>query len=121
MSDKDPVIIFGELRKILKDYSQEMVLVTDTDTGFYLDTHDIMTNKKNRYFGSTKINRNYVSYYLMAIYENPTLLDSISVELKSRMQGKSCFNFKVVDLELMSELKVLTKASYEFYKEKGYL
>jgi hypothetical protein len=34
----------------------------------------------------------------------------MSPELKKRMQGKSCFNFKEVDKKLLSELSKLTKA-----------
>ena len=32
----------------------------------------------------------------------------MSPELKKRMQGKSCFNFKEVDKKLFAELKALT-------------
>ncbi len=52
----------------------------------------------------------------MPININPSLLDSVNKDLKKRMQGKSCFNFKVVDKQLFSELKTLSKASYGFYE-----
>lgn len=64
------------------------------------------------YFGSVKINKNYVSFHLMPVYVFPFLIDKISPELKSRMQGKSCFNFKTIDIKLFSELGELTGLGY---------
>ena len=43
--------------------------------------------------------------------------DGISPELKKRMQGKSCFNFKDVDEKLFKELAALTEISYKRLKE----
>lgn len=43
----------------------------------------------------------------------PELLNGISPELKKRMQGKSCFNFKKVEPELFKELAELTKKGAE--------
>ena len=57
----------------------------------------------------------------MPVYVFPELLETISPELKKRMQGKSCFNFKVVDETLLSELRELTKAGYTQYANNGYL
>ncbi len=73
------------------------------------------------YFGSTKIKKNYVSYHLMPVYVFPELLEGTSAELKKRMQGKSCFNFKVANRQLFEELRELTNAGYEKYKKAGYL
>ena len=61
----------------------------------------------------TRLGKRYVSYYLMPVYVQPSLLDDISPELRRRMQGKSCFNFAKVDEPLLAELEALTKKSYE--------
>ena len=53
----------------------------------------------------------------MPIYYYPELFDDISQELKNRMQGKSCFNFKDIDDKLFEELTELTKSAFERYKE----
>ena len=45
------------------------------------------------WFAGTRLGKRYVSYYLMPVYVEPSLLDGISPELRRRMQGKSCFNF----------------------------
>jgi len=57
----------------------------------------------------------------MSAYVNPKLLNGISPELKKRMQGKSCLNFKKVDESLLKELSILTKAGFEYYKKNSML
>lgn len=121
MSERDKSVIFASLREILAEYRDDLVVVTDSDDNFYLDTSYIMKNKKPMYFGSTIIKKSYVSYYLMPVYEKPELLDNISDALRKRMQGKSCFNFKKVDTDLFDELKALTKAGFDSYVEQGYI
>lgn len=73
------------------------------------------------FFGAASISKNYVSYYLMPVYADPSLLDDISPELKKRMQGKSCFNFKTKDAALFKELKALTKKGYQSYVKGGWI
>jgi hypothetical protein len=113
--------IFYYLKEILLPYSSGMVVVTDAPDNFYLNTHHIMKNKKPMYFGSTKINKNFVSFHLMPVYVFPELLDTISPGLQKRMQGKSCFNFKAVDTALFHELKTLTQAGYERFQNAEYV
>ena len=118
---ENPEEVFAYLKKILVPYSGRMVIVIDKPDNFYLNTHYIMKNKQPMYFGSTKINKNYVSFHLMPVYMFPELLDSISPALKKRMQGKSCFNFKVTETRLFQEVKELTEAGYRKYKKADYL
>ncbi len=113
--------VFQELKKILKPYAKELVVVSEQDDNFYLDTSYLMKNKKPMYFGSVKVNRTYVSFHLMPVYVFPDLLKDISPELKRRMQGKSCFNFNRLDALLFKELSQLTLRGYAAYKKAGYL
>ena len=57
----------------------------------------------------------------MPIYVKPELLSTVSENLKARMQGKSCFNFKAVEPALFKELAALTKAGLASYKEQGFV
>ena len=57
----------------------------------------------------------------MGIYGNTRLLDGMSKELKARMQGKTCFNFKVVDEKLFKELDRLTARSIAAFRRAGYI
>ena len=113
--------IFQQLKEILAEYANELVVVVDEKNNFYLNTHHIMKNNKPLYFGSTTINKNYVSFHLMPVYVFPELLTTLSPELRKRMQGKSCFNFNRLDSERFNELKSLTQAGYTAFAKAGYL
>ena len=111
--------VFAKLKAIFKPYAKKMVVVQDTPNCYYLDTRHIMKNKKPLCFGAVRLGKNYVSFYLMSIYASPDLLKGMSPELKKRMQGKSCFNFKAVDEKLFRELDQMTKAgAMKFSNEK---
>src|SRR5881394_3299900 len=102
--------VFNELKSIFKPYVKKMDIASDTDTNYMLNTRYIMKNKQPLCFGGVRLGKNYVSFYLMSAYTCPDLLKAMSPELKKRMQGKSCFNFKEVDKKLFGELATLTKA-----------
>ena len=69
------------------------------------------------YVAGTRLGKRYVSYYLMSVYAQPRLLESMSPELRRRMQGKSCFNFAAVEETLLTELERLTKRAIEGHGE----
>jgi hypothetical protein len=111
--------VFEELKSIFKPYAKKMDVSNDTDTYYMLNTRFIMKNKQPLCFGGVRLGKNYVSFYLMSVYGSPAQMKSMSPELKKRMQGKSCFNFKEVDKKLFSELKTLTKlGAAQFSDEK---
>lgn len=51
----------------------------------------------------------------MPVYALPELASGISPELRKRMQGKSCFNFKQVEPEMFEELERLTRRAAESF------
>lgn len=111
MPDKtDFKLIFEELKSIFKPYAKKMDVAIDTDEDYMLNTRFIMKNKHPLCFGGVRIGKSYVSFHLMSVYASPDLLKGMSPELRKRMQGMSCFNFKQVDKKLFAELKMLTKA-----------
>jgi hypothetical protein len=113
-------LVFEELKNILKPYEERLTLKADTSDSYSLDGPYNETWKKELFFSSAQIKKNYVSFYLMPVYMYPELLKDISPELKKHMQGKSCFNFKKVEPELFAELAVLTrKGAEKFKKENG--
>jgi hypothetical protein len=57
----------------------------------------------------------------MPLYACPELVKTISPELKKRMQGKSCFNFRATDEALFVQLRDLTKAGVEKFRAKKLL
>jgi hypothetical protein len=111
--------IFRKLKAIFKPHEKKMAIARDSQAYYLLNTRHIMKNKQPLCFGGVRLGKAYVSFYLMSVYACPDLLKGMSPELKRRMQGKSCFNFKEVDERLFKELAQLTKAgAAKFSDEK---
>jgi len=114
----DFLIVFEQLKNILKPFAPKLIVTADTPDAFSIDGPYSEKWKQQLFFGSAQIKKNYVSYYLMPVYMYPDLLKAISPELKKHMQGKSCFNFKKVEPDLFKELTELTsKGAERFQKE----
>lgn len=111
--------VFEHLKKILKPYAPKLTIKMDNRNVFYLDGPYSQKWKKELYFASAHIKKNYVSFYLMPVYMYPDLVKEISPALKKHMQGKSCFNFKQVEPILFKELAALTKKSFERFMKDG--
>src|SRR2546425_8147936 len=101
--------VFAKLKAIFQPYAKKMDVAADNQTYYLLNTRYIMKNKQPLCFGGVRLGKAYVSFYLMSVYASPDLLKSMSPELKKRMQGKSCFNFREVDERLFKELADLTR------------
>jgi hypothetical protein len=63
----------------------------------------------------------YVSYHLMGLAGNPQLLAGMSKDLKARMQGKTCFNFKSYDEAFFRELESVTAQAIAGFVKVGYV
>ena len=113
--------VFKNLCHILQPYKAILKIKCDEANKLYLDTQHVMKNKQALFFAGVEINKNYVSYHLMPVYVNPSLLDDISPNLRQRMQGKSCFNFKTVDSDLFEELITFIQAGFKDYQKQGYV
>ena len=112
-------MVFEQLKSILKEYARTLTVKTDTADTYYLDGPYSEKWKKELFFGSAQIKKNYVSFYLMPVYMYPELLKDVSPQLKKRMQGKSCFNFKTVEPALFDELAELTRRGADKFKEEN--
>jgi len=111
--------LFNKLKSILKKYENQLSVIHDKPTNYYLNTMVSEKNKKGDFFGAIQLKKSYIAFHLMPIYYYPELLNDISLDLKKRMQGKSCFNFTNEDDILLNELSVITKLSFEKYKALG--
>ena len=109
-------LVFEGLKNILKPFEPNLTVTADTPRGYSLDGPYSEKWQKQLFFGAARIQKNYVSFYLMPVYMFPDLLKDISPELKKRMQGKSCFNFRKVEPDLFKELAELTHKSIEQFR-----
>ena len=71
--------------------------------------------KERMWFGGAARMKSYVSVHLMPVYSHPSLLEGLSPALKKRQQGKSCFNLKSPDPDLLAELEALTAKAAALY------
>jgi hypothetical protein len=111
--------VFLALKTILEPYAAGLVLVKDQPDEFYLNLHHKRSDGYQYYFGSVKIKKNDVGYYLMGLYFYPDLLETVSDGLKKRLDGKTCFHFKKPEPDLFAELKALTASSFERFQKEG--
>lgn len=101
--------IFASLAAILRERAAGFSIRTDEPGNLYIELLPSAPKSKPAFFGAVQVKKSYVSYHLMPVYEDPGLLDGISEALRSRMQGKSCFNFARHEPALFEELDALTR------------
>lgn len=104
-------VVFTVLSDLLRPYADGMIIKSDTDSNFYLN--ETQSSAKPQMFGAVQIKKNYTSFHLFPVYTHPEFLDNLSPDLRKRMQGKSCFNFKAAEQIPVPELQDLVKRSYE--------
>lgn len=100
--------VFAALAAILRRHAAGLSLRTDAPGHLYVELAPATPGARPGFFGAVQAKKSYVSYHLMPVYEDPSLLDGISPALRKRMQGKSCFNFSAPDSALFDELDALT-------------
>lgn len=66
------------------------------------------------------IEKSYVSYHLIGL-AHPKVRGSLSTQLADRMQGKTCFNFKTADAQLLKELEAVTALSLVSLRDEGFI
>ena len=113
--------VFTALRQLLKPYEAELAIRTDKPGNCYLETRSASLNGRRLFFAGAKIKKNYVSFYLPALYMFPDLSDRISPPLKKMMQGQACFNFTIANQDWFEELSRLTQAGFQKLKSEALL
>src|SRR5688500_12179235 len=111
--------LFDRLRKMLAVHAAEYTVARDQPGEYCLETSMPRPDKRPVCVGAVRIEKNYVSYHLMAVSGCPGLLEGMSPALKNRMQGKSCFNFAAIDETLFAELAEVTRRSCQAFRKGG--
>src|SRR5438477_292630 len=95
--------IFLILRAILRKHGGRLTVTDDSDSRYCLEgkpgpaalaAWGGKLRKPSIPVAWVQIGKAYVSYHLIPLYGNSKLHDRMSKELKARMQGKTCLNFK---------------------------
>ena len=113
-------VIFARLRNILEPYAGRLEVAADKPEHYGLAVAFSPKLKKGFPVAWVKVGKAYVSYHFMPVYMFAKLRESMSPLLKARMQGKSCFNFKVLDEEVFKELENLTAEGLAISKKEGF-
>ena len=113
--------IFTALRAVLRIYQDDFVVKADQPNHCSLETRSPSLNGRRLFFAAAKVKKNYVSYYLPALYMFPELANRISPELRRSLHGQSCFNFTAVDQNCLAELEKLTHAGFLILKKQALL
>ncbi len=101
--------VFAALRERMLRSRAGMDVSIDDPGQVIIKTPWIEPGKKEpAWFGAVQLKKNYISYHLMPLYALPALNELVPPELRKRMQGKSCFNFKATDPALFDALETLT-------------
>ena len=108
--------VHDRLRSIILKHRGDLVLTKDEPGSVALEVPGL-EGKPWGYVAGTRLGKGYVSYYLMPVYTTPGLVESLSPELRKRMQGKACFNFKSVDEQLLAELDAFTGRAIPGFRE----
>ena len=122
--------IFARLRGILSPLARSLSVAEDTPTRYCLEGR-VGPAALKAWGGKMKkptipvawvqTGNAYVSFHLMGAYEDSEALKGMSKELAARMQGKTCFNFKVPDEALFRELDRLTGRVCQDFKKAGFV
>src|SRR5512132_3817992 len=100
--------LFEALRGILRRHAGGLSVSEDSSTCYCLAGGMHPKHKRPIPIAWVRVGTGSVSFDHMGVYACPATLRGVSKELRSRMQGKSCFNFRKVDHTLFSELETVT-------------
>jgi hypothetical protein len=117
---------FAALRGMLQTIAKKLAVTADSDKEYTLHTKKPSPFPQQKggplYFCGVKMGKAYVSLHVFPLYLEPKLKDGMSAELKKRMQGMTCFNFKAKpDAAVLKELKALTAAGLADFSKRGWL
>ena len=130
MSSSNFEEIFARLRSILTRHTQSLSVAEHSPIRYCLEGR-VGPATLRAWGGKMKkpmmpvawvqIGKAYVSFHLMGIYGNEKACEGMSNELRARMQGKTCFNFKVADEELFQELEAFTERACQDFKKARFI
>lgn len=109
---------FAALCAILKRQSKGWLVPQEGPRGMQVFTKQEFGGKPF-WLAGVRWGKSYISFLIISVYMFPDLLKNISPQLRKRMQGKSCFNFRDADPVLMRELEALSKAGFARVKRDG--
>ena len=122
---QDLQVIFAALKPLLERYRPPFVTKQDDEKHFDLwSLKDVVIagrKRKEVFFAGLIIQKSYVGFYYMPVYENPELKQVFKPELLALLKGKSCFYVKKADPLILAQIAEALKIGFELYKERGWV
>lgn len=110
----DFVEVDRRLRGIFDPFRARLVATKDDADGLILQIPGL-EDVPWGYVGGARVGKRYVSVYLMSVYAQPEVAESMSAELRRRMRGRSCFNFTTIDEPLFEGLARIAHGGLDRY------
>ena len=120
--------VFTSLRGVLEKHASPLWVSEDSATKYCLEAA-VGPATLESWGGNVRraripvawveVKKSYVSYHLMGV-SIPSVQSGMSAALKTRMQGKACFNFTVIEPSIFKELDSLTAASIAAFRNAGF-
>ena len=122
---QDLQAIFAALKPLLQRYQPPFVSRHD-DERYYdlLSIKDVVIagrKRKEVYFAGLIIQKSYVGFYYMPVYETPEMKQLFKPELLKLLKGKSCFYIKKADPLILAQIEEALRIGFEMYKDNGWV
>jgi hypothetical protein len=122
---QDLCAIFEALKPLLKQYQPPFVSKQDDETHFDLwSIKDIVIagrKRKEVFFAGLIIQKSYVGFYYMPVYESPELKQVFKPELLALLKGKSCFYIKKADPVILTQIEEALRIGFQMYQDRGWV
>jgi len=119
------VVIFKQLRKLLKKYEPPFTAKSDFDSRYELWSIKDVTfagrKRKEVFFAGLIIQSTYVGFYYMPVYTDAAIKKLFKKELLSTLKGKSCFHITRMDALLLEQVRSALELGYKMYKTNGWV
>lgn len=117
--------IFATLRKKLTIYQPPLNNKVDLADRYELWTEKaILINGRRHtemFFAALIIQKNYVGFYLMPLYVEPSFKGCIAPELLKLLKGKTCFHIKVFDNQIFAQIEVVLEQGFILYQQRNWI
>lgn len=121
----DLIQIFSSLKNLLAKYSPPLVAKVDAEQRYDLWSEKdlIIEGRKRRevFFASLIIQKNYVGFYFMPVYTAPEMKALFPAELRKLLKGKSCFHIRQLDDTLQEQVRHVLQVGFDLYKSRGWV
>ena len=128
--------IFDALKKIMESYTPPFSIKTPSEALKKKRSYELASTKKvviagrpkdEVYFAGIIIQKDYVGFYYMLAYADPSFQDRLDVrdklspEFLKLLKGKSCFYIRSTDKAVLDEVKKALDIGLKVYRAKGWV